>query len=229
MKGELMKCRLSNSPKLGFLKRFDRIVGAGAAAAAAATGAGVVGPVENADAAVVYSGPVNIAVPNNIDGVYLNVVTGQTGSSGAGVPGYDINPYSAAAGNFNLWGPDTATWKSNGGVIAGPYNLPDGTVIDGTGTYFRPGGGTNVGLEMNLNSDRNCLGYEFVNEAGGGTHYGWVRFQFGADAGTRSIVGYAYDDVAGAGIGCGVVPEPAALGLLAMGAAGLAAARRRRA
>ena len=57
--------------------------------------------VTTADAAIVYSGVVSISIPDNIDGVYLNVVTG---ASGAVLPaGWDVNPYTAAAGQFNLW------------------------------------------------------------------------------------------------------------------------------
>ncbi len=198
-----------------------------AACAAVAATAAVVAP-QQADAAIVYSGPVSIAVPNNIDGVYMNVVTGATGTSAGAVAGWDINPYSAVAGQFNLWGATTTTWFSSGGVIAGPYRLAEGTIIGGPDTnFFRPGGGTNVGLEMNLNSSDNFLGFKFTNEAmGNQVQYGWVQFQFGATAGDRTIIGYAYEDT-GASIAAGAgIPAPGALALL--GLAGLAGARRRR-
>jgi hypothetical protein len=51
-----------------------------------------------AQAQIVWSGPVNINVPSNIDGVYMNVLTGVTGTSGGAVAGWDINPYTAGAG-----------------------------------------------------------------------------------------------------------------------------------
>ncbi len=190
-------------------------------AACAAAAAAVTVP-QQADAAVVYSGVVNIAVPNNIDGVYLNVVTGANGA--APVAGYDINPYSAAAGNFNLWGPTATTWLDVGVDV---YNLAADTVIGAGGVYDRPGGGVNIGPQMNLNSSNNYLGFRFANEANGNQiHFGWVQLQFGADAGTRSIIGYAYDDVAGASINAGAIPAPGALALL--GLAGVVGARRRR-
>jgi hypothetical protein len=192
-----------------------------AACAAAAAATAVATP--QADAAIVYSGPVNIAIPNNIDGVYMNVVTGANGSTP--VAGYDINPYSALAGNFNLWGPAANTWLDTG---TDAYNLSVGTVIGAAGVYDRPGGGVNVGTQMNLNSSNNYLGFRFVNEANGNqVHYGWIQLQFGADAGTRSIIGYAYEDVAGGSIEAGVVPAPGALALL--GLAGVIGGRRRRA
>ncbi|MBX3387201.1 MAG: hypothetical protein KF768_11570 [Phycisphaeraceae bacterium] len=188
------------------------------ACAAAATG---MGAVATANAAIVDSGPVNIVIPDNLDGVYMDIVTGATGTGG--FAGYDINPYSAVAGQFHLWGATTTTWMS----IAGIFNLPAGTLIDATGAFSRPGGGTNIAPQVTLNSDQNFFGVQFINESNASlTHYGWVQIEFGATAGVRSIVRYAYEDVAGAGIGAGVIPAPGALALLAMGAAGVARRRR---
>src|SRR5690606_35829892 len=48
----------------------------------------------NALGAIVCASP-ELNVPNTIDGVYLNMVTGQTGTS---VTGWDINPYNNSAG-----------------------------------------------------------------------------------------------------------------------------------
>lgn len=195
--------------------------------AVAAAGVAGVATVNTADAAIVHSGLVNIAIPDNIDGVYLNVVTG---ASGAAAPaGWDINPYSALAGQFNLWGATANTWFSTGGVIGGPYKLAAGTPIFGpAAAFFRPGGGTNVGTEMTLNSSDNLLGFRFANEANAGAnHFGWVRISFGATTGQRSIVEYAYEDVAESTILAGAIPAPGSLALLALGALGLAGRRRK--
>lgn len=147
-------------------------------------------------AAVVESGPVNIPIPDDIDGVYLNLVTGAFGA--VGPAGWDINPYSAAAGQFNLWGANVNTWFAPSGVVAGPYPLPVGTVVQGAATtFFRPGGATNVGTQVTLNSDQNFFGIRFANEANAGAfHFGYIQVSFGATAATRTIVRYAYDDVA---------------------------------
>ena len=146
-------------------------------------------------AALVDSGPVNIAIPDNVNGVYLNVVTGANSTSS--LAGYDVNPYSNAAGQFNLWGPTTNTWFNPQGVVGGNYNLPGGTVIQGASTvFFRPGS-TNVASQFTLNSNQNYVGFRFVNEANGNqVHFGYLQLQFGATAGTRSIVRYVYDNVA---------------------------------
>jgi hypothetical protein len=155
-------------------------------------------------AAIVYTGPVSIPIPDSIDGIYLNVVNGASGASGGTVPGWDINPYTASAGTFNLWGPTIATWLSTGGIIAGPYKLAPGTQIDPAGTYFRPGGSSNVAPEVTLNSDQNLFGFRFFNEDNGDlVHYGWLRIAFGASVGARTIVEIAYEDQAGQPIAAG--------------------------
>lgn len=197
-----------------------RPLGSLSAAVAMTAVAGLLTVASPAQAVLVYSGPVNIEIPDTIDGIYMNVVTGDTGSSG--FTGYDINPYSADNGLsgdfFSLWGPTANTWLSPSGVIGGPYPLAVSTMIDGTGTYLRPGGGTNVGAQVTLNAP-NYLGFRFVNEsAGNATHFGWLEVTFGATAGERAITGYAYDD-SGAGVMAGVVPEP---GTVALWLAGLA-------
>lgn len=188
--------------------------------------AGLMAVAAPAQAVVVSSGPVNIAVPDNIDGVYLNVVTGASGSTA--VSGWDINPYSALAGQFNLWGATTTTWLAPSGVITGPYPLAAGTSIGPGGAFFRPGGNTDVGAQVTLNAT-NYFGFQFTNEAAGGaTNYGWVAITFGATAAERAITSYAYDN---AGIAITVVPEPGtmALWLAGLAAVGGVAARRRKA
>jgi hypothetical protein len=190
---------------------------------AVAAVAGLLAVAAPAQAVVVSSGPVNIAVPDNIDGVYLNVVTGAFGT--VAPTGYDINPYSAVAGQFNLWGATTTTWLSPSGVIGGPYPLAAGTMIDSSGAYFRPGGATDISPQVTLNA-ANLFGIQFTNEGTAATNYGWVEITFGASAGVRAITGYAYEDT-GLGIMAGPVPEPGTVAMWLAGVAMMGGALRR--
>ena len=76
--------------------------------------------------------------------------------------------------------------------------MPRGTVIQGLPTaVFRPGGSINAGVNFTLNSTENFIGFRFQNEANANQiHFGWAQLSFGPTTGTRSIIAYAYDDVA---------------------------------
>ncbi len=79
------------------------------------------------------------------------------------------------------------------------------------------------------------LAFRFSGDGlgGAGTRYGWVRVTFDADAGTNNFVieEYAYgmaDEDVLTGQTVSAIPEPTSLGLLALGAFGVVANRRRR-
>ncbi|HWT16155.1 MAG TPA: hypothetical protein VN581_10255, partial [Patescibacteria group bacterium] len=158
-------------------KSIGKQVVAGAIAICAS--AGMIGA---AHASVVNSGPVNIPIPDNIDGIYFNVITGASGPLGSGVAGWDVNLYSAVAGQFQLWGPTTNTYFNPQAVVSGNYNLPRTTVIQGAAAaFFRPGGSLNVGTQLALNSSENFIGFRFANESNGGLiHHGWAQLSVGA-------------------------------------------------
>lgn len=112
--------------------RLDRHLMAFSAVAAAGASAGFV---NNAEAAVVSSGPVNINVPSTTAGVYLNVVTGANSSSPAAAPGWDVNPWSGTGlSYFNPSAPAGGVYvqRTGGGATA---NLAVGTMISAGSVY----------------------------------------------------------------------------------------------
>ncbi len=203
--------------------RFEKHIVAAAAVAMGAAAA--------ANAAVVYSGPVNFVCAVDIDGCYINVETNTLSNGpGSGVPGWDVNPYMTGGGMnfFNSTGGGQMRYP---GVTAGPAgNLALGTPIGATGSFNTSTTGVVFGSAAGnwQYSAENVIGFKFVG-ADTLTHYGWMRFLMGAAGSsgtsmTRTVVDYAYESTAGASIV--VTPAPGAIALL--GVAGLAGGRRRR-
>jgi len=190
------------------------------------------------NAAVVYSGVINFACAVDIDGCYINVETNTLSNGpGAGVPGWDVNPYSTSGG-MNFFNSTGGGQMRRAGVTTGTAgNLAVGTEIGAAGS-FNTGTGNVYGTTAATGlaggwtySSENIIGFKFV-AAAGTTHYGWMRFLMGAAGSsgtsmTRTVVDFGFESTAGASIlaGAGAVPAPGALALL--GLAGLATRRRR--
>jgi len=156
-------------PKLTLLSRLDTRLAAGAAAAAASLAAPVL---PSADADIIWSGPININIPSNNIGIYLNVVTGVFNANPALVPGWDVNPYGTAA--LTMFNPATPA----GGVYvgnAGYFNLTPGTVISAASTFSSGNLSATSPLPLNFNSSNNIIGFRFTNEVTGMVNYGWMR------------------------------------------------------
>jgi len=153
----------------------------------------------------------NLAIPANIDGLYINVETRVTGSAAGAVAGWDINPYGATALQwFNSTGGGMMRFP---GVTTGSAgNLADGTVVGPSGSF---GSGTvTVGANPGnwvLNSV-NKFGFRFV-AADGQTRYGWGTFQIGSSisGADRTITNLYYESVPATSItvGSGGGPPPA--------------------
>lgn len=172
-----------------------------AACATVAVAAPFVGSA-TASAAVQYTA-VNWLVPNNIDGLYINVETLATGSAAGTVAGWDINPYSATSLTwFNATG--TGMMRYPGVTTGSAGNLPAGTIVGASGSYGS--GAVVVGAaagNWQLNS-LNRFGFRFV-AADGQTHYGWGTFQIGASisGADRKITEIAWETVPGLAISVG--------------------------
>lgn len=163
-------------------------------------------------------------VPYNIDGFYLNVVTGATATSS--FAGYDINPYFSGSGTasalFRFLTPTTGGTVGAGG-IATP--LGAGATI-GPASVFASG-------VINANQatpGTNYFGFKFINESTGITNYGYLIVQQTLSppvAGSVSILGYAYENT-GLAITTAAVPEPASALMLLAGLAAVGGVVRKR-
>ena len=78
------------------------------------------------------------------------------------------------------------------------------------------------------------IGLEF-RDAADNAHYAWIRMELvefeytdGSPSAAIRIIDWAYESSINTSINAGAVPEPSSLGLLAMGAAGIHALRRKR-
>jgi len=178
-----------------------------------------------AHAVVVYVVPAApISIPNNIFGVYVNLVTGLSGLSDAAVSGWDFNPYNNGGGLtfFGAVSPSgiLATGTPGTGAVATPLEIGD--VIGSAGQYNQfqtqaPGFQT-AGLRY--------VGVLFDNEALGVQNYGWLLINSGAstlpDGGfPATIVSWAYETNGGQ-ILAGAVPEPSTYAMFGLAlAAGL--------
>lgn len=214
-------------------------IGRAGLALAVATGAGWVGA-PSADAQIIYSGPVSLAIPATSAGLYLNVVTGVSNTNPGLVPGWDINPFGTSGLSWFAAAPN----GSHGTIVNAAGGL-SATLVDylavGTPISAAAAFGANNASETNgptaltLNSSNNYVGFRFLDQ-GGTLRFGWAQVQLGATQSdpVRRIIGYAYEST-GTSINAGdtgavAVPEPGTyLVGFAAGALALRAWRRRQA
>ena len=169
---------------------------------------------QTAHADVVYSGIVNITVPANIDGTYLNVETGvYVNGPGSGNPGWDVNPYGSSLTAVSLFAAVGTGHMRNpaAGTSTARTRLDADTSIDPASFFYGSSSatiGTLVG-QWSANAS-GIFGFKFL-AADGLVHYGWLRMSIGANAATRVIVDYAFDNIAATGVraGTGGGPPPA--------------------
>lgn len=185
--------------------------------------AAVAAMASNAAAAIITTST-SIAVPNNFDGVYINLATGATSSTA--FAGFDFNPYGS--GNLLFyWGGGAGAGSLNAGVAAttsGPYlDLATGALVSSASTFSASANGANNETAAFLISGTHNLGLRFLNEATGIVNYGYLTLTTTGTSGfPATITGWSYENT-GAGIVVGsatdgTVPEPSTIGMMAVGA-----------
>jgi hypothetical protein len=140
-------------------------------------------------AAIIDSGPISVVVPNNIDGVYYNIVTNATGTSAAATAGWDVNIFNAGTFLAFFW--PTAPANSFGGVAVGSVytNVTDGTVVGPTSVYSLASGAGGAANFVNFTTaGPKTLGIRFFNEATNAINFGYIRKDKGAGAGFPSTI-----------------------------------------
>lgn len=189
--------------------------------------AGVAAPLSSAHAFVVsFNTPV--AVPNSVDGLYLNFLNGANGSSDGEVPGWDFNPYTTSAAIAFFWGgPENPNSAGVASSASGPYlDLSPGAVVSSASTFARSaqiaatpafrGVGTHV------------LGFSFFNEDTASVNYGYATLTSGGALGVPMTIDNWRFENSGGPITVAVVPEPSTGLMLAMGTLALGALTLRR-
>lgn len=192
-------------------------------------GAAVLGS-EASNAAIVYWD----ITPINISGgtVRFNPLTGETGTSVV----LETPTIGLRFTNTNYI--YSLTEQGSPQIAAGANDrmlrFTNGQIIDGTSTFKgnwsymdRPGWTTaESAWATGENGTSGFVGFTFDNS--GTTNFGWFAVTYNDASQTVELGDFAYED-SGAGILAGAVPEPSSLGLLALGASGLLARRRRQA
>ena len=187
-------------------------------------------------AAIVYSGPLNIAVPvgtsSPLPRLWIDLDTFATSTTGS-FTGWDI---SLSGSNATFLTVNSASLSNNvflsTGASTPPFmaRLAPGSVIGLGGAFGGIGGGTIAMPTYTVNpgpflpNAESIVGFRRV--VGGQTLYGWMSIFVGSDMLTRSVTGIAYED-SGASILAGAIPAPGVAAVLGMGGAFAGRGRRR--
>lgn len=153
--------------------------------------------------AIVLNSGLSITIPSTVDGLYLNVVTGATGTTAATRPaGWDVNLFSAST--LSLFSP---TPSPGGGAYVGTGSQYDFMfhsfgVSVGPANSFTSTGTVNPNLSSPFtlpSSGQYGIGFRFLNESTNAVHYGFMYLELGSTLGgqPRRLLGYYYESSPG--------------------------------
>jgi hypothetical protein len=180
------------------------------ALATVAAAAGLMLASQGAIAAVICNTfTVPLSIPQTADGIYINWATGQTGTSGGAVSGFDINPwFSAAQSGLNFYmGADSD--PQNGAVfnaVTPMYEvLTIGTVI-GASSNFSGATATAANMANWRAGVTGYLGVRFTNDNTSAVNFGWANITTTAGNGFPATINSFCFDNTGADIAAGTTP-----------------------
>jgi hypothetical protein len=187
-----------------------------------------------AAAAVIYIDLESLTIPFTFEGVYINILTGDTSFNEPGTfntaPWINLSEGGAVIANSELLRP----WASSASYDAETdyfINLSPGATIDSSGLFVSGETASEFHLGVAGNQfqsgTQGNLAFEYTL-MGGGVAYGWLSFTPN-DNGEGMSFAMAYSDTPGEALMVGAIPEPATFAAIA-GFIGLAFAvsRRRR-
>jgi hypothetical protein len=245
-----------NNPLLAAVKKLRSLSPSTSSRLASYSSSAAVGALSlaSSNAAIVYVNAGNTLlsdpVPNNGGSAFFPVDLDSNGVSDlrlrvrseTGTP----NPSLALVYAANIAGSAVGVVGTTVGAYPYAGRLSAGTVIDGssgflvlsTATVNVVGNGASMAFGPGYansqwafaGSNSGYLGVRF--NIGTAEHFAWMRLtvepQSSANPRAITVHEWAYENVPGVGIEAAAVPEPSALGLLALGSVGLAARRRRK-
>jgi PEP-CTERM motif len=185
-----------------------------------------VAPVAHAAVVSVSFAGAPISVPNNIDGIYFNFVTGARSTTEPS--GFDFNPYGNSNG-LTFYGnasPSGILATGTPGTTAQARALTFGALISAAGQYNQF---QTKGNAFDI-TGQEYVGLRFFNEPTGILNYGWALMSTTAGNGfPAAVLGYGYENT-GLSITAGqtaaaAVPEPTTVALIGLGLLGFAASR----
>ena len=137
-------------------------------------------------AIVCNTATVPIAVPQDGTGIYLNLITGASGTSGSAVGGWDFNPYDRGLPGISFWFANDANkgalWDGTNisvlaaGATVGPASLFTNSVADPSAALWRA---ANTGK---------YLGLRVFNEGTATMNFGWIQLNTGATGGFPATI-----------------------------------------
>lgn len=146
-----------------------------------------------AHAAIVTFRP-SLQVPADGNGLYVNLLTGASGTTQLSVPGWDFNPYANPFELAFFWNLGVPTAGGTASSVTGPYvEVPYGGVVSSQSIFSSEQG---FAQTVNVRSGgTHNVGFRFKNETTGQLNYGVVTYTCSSPSGfPMQITRWSFDN-----------------------------------